>query len=582
MRKKQINPSFTGELTADQWSGQRVVAFGDTRVDASIPADKVWRVAHPAADARNLFSGGVRPGDLVDGFAFVLPESLSVQDAVAVLEVQKSLIYLHHKYVDSPSESLTTADVAGVRQEQLPDVIREMNQLRNYPWLMSAPIADKLAVERIGLPVMILLPGKSLQEVLPHLKEIREKCLIVCIARTLKDCLNAGVKPDIVLQLDTYQIQRHFYEGMPDLPESLLVPLSICPFYPYAHKFRGVVMMDSFNMELLPNPARLRESYVSSITACLGLAEVLHSGEAFIAGGDHCFPMRQERHPYEGRTNGPLPAFPVKNSYVLGSRTGEVIEAFDYLIAAAREAEQFAMEIRGTSGTKFHSTTDATLLSPEWFPHAPMERIKALPQLDRTAYLEAIDRVLDKREAINITKVRVKLLKELGEMGQIEAAYRLGGVPRKTLEGHVLTRAVRKMRNPRLNGNVDAVAVAGKLSTKWRESLNSARLLVQAITTAGQGRALPLLCLEPEVKPLQKLLGRIIQGSKWDIFCLTSMTVGPFDGARPIHVDDALDWLGGQRLVFASPGVMREYSYVMDYAPADNVYDMRAIVGPEA
>lgn len=582
MSKQRLNPTFTGELTADQWFGRRVVAFGDVRIDDAIPTDKVWRMADPAADGQALFNKGVRPEDLVDGFAFVVPEQLSGPDAAAVVEVQKALIFLHYKYIDFPKNSLSTADTAGVREEPLPDVIREINQLRNYPWLLSSPIADKLAAKRLGLPLMVLLPGPSVREVLPRLKTIREKCLIACVARTLHDCLDAGVHPDVVLQLDTYQVQRNFYEGIPDLPETLLVPLSICPFYPYAHKFRGVVMMDSFNLDLLPNPARLRESYVSSITACLGLAEALHSPHAYIAGANLSYPAERDSHPYTGQTDGPKPVFAEDETYILEARNGAPIRVKDYFIATAREAEQFAMEIAQTSGTRFHSTTDSTLLPRQWFPHAPVEQIETLPELDRTAYLDAVDDVLDRRETVNITKTRMKLLKELSEMRQIETAFTSGTVPRETLENHVLTRAARKMRNPRLLGNVDVVGVAARLSTKWRESLNNARLLVQAFTQAGQGKPLPLLCLEDEAESLTKRLGDIVEDARWELFSPYTPPLVQNAEATQMIVDNVMDWLAGQRVVFASPRIMTEFSYVMDYVPSDNVYDLRAIVGSES
>jgi len=32
-------------------------------------------------------------------------------------------------------------------------------------------------------------------------------------------------------------------------------------------------------------------------------------------------------------------------------------------------------------------------------------------------------------------------------------------------------------------------------------------------------------------------------------------------------------------VVFGSPGVMKNFSYVMDYVPDDNVYDMRNMIG---
>jgi hypothetical protein len=575
----RINPSFIGKITADQWNGRRVVAFGDVHVDGAIPEEKVWRLANPAADGQALFDKGLHTEELVDGLAFVLAETLSEQDSAAVAEIQKILIYLHFKYVHCPKDSLSTADVLGVREEALPDVIREITQLRNYPWIMSSPIVDKLSNERLGLPMLAVLPGPSKNEVLPRLKELREHCLIVCLARTLRDCLNAGVTPDIVIQLDTFQVQRHFYEDLPDMSDSLLVPLSICPFYPYAHKFRGVVMMDSFNMGLLPNPARLRESYISSLTACLGVAEVLHSSEAFLAGVNLSDPLSIPEHPYKGKTDGPLPLFSSGIEYFLEARDGKPVQAKDYFISTAREADQFAVEIRATSGTQFYSITDTTLLSRQQFPYIPIEKILSLPTVDRDGFVASADKILAMREDINITKTRMKVLRELDEMRQIESAFNSGAVAVDALESHMFTKAAAKMRNPRLNGKVNAVGVAAKVSTRWRESLNDVRLLVQAITQTKRGKPLSLLCLEGEVEAMKAVLGRIIQGSACEVGIMSTIVSASFEGAETVHINDAYSWLDGQAVVFGSPGVLKNFSYVMDYAPDDNVYDMRNIIG---
>ena len=581
MKLARLNPSYTGEMTAAQWQGQTVVAFGDARVDEAIPAGKVWRVDNPAGDGLRALNGGLNPKRIKGGFAFVLPEALDAPNAAAVVEIQKALVFLYYKYVFFPHHSLSTTDVLGVRPEPLPDIVREINQLRNYPWLLSAPLTDKLARRRIGMPLTALLPGPSLQDVLPRLKELRKHTLIACVARTLRDCLAAGVQPDFVLQLDTFQIQRHFYEGLPDMPETLLVPLSICPFYPYADKFRGVVMMDSFNLELLPNPARLRESYVSSLTACLGLAEALHSPTAYIVGANLSSPGKQEDHPYHGRSQGPLPIFAGRKHYRLSARNGAPVQALDYFIATALEVEQFAADIRKATGTRFFSTTNDTLLSRKWFPHAPLQKIEALPEIDRTGFLAAVDAILGERESINLTKVRMKVLKDLSEMRQIERVFNSEDVPRDALDAHMLTKAVRKMRNPFVRNDVDGVAVAARVSTRWRESLNDARLLVQAMTNAAAGRKLPLLCFEGEVDALLALLGRIVRGAEWELYTFPIPPHPPFAGATAVPQGRLMHWLTGEQVVFASPGMMREFAYVMEYVPGDNVYDLRNITGSE-
>lgn len=574
-----LNPSFTGEMAADQWENQLVVAFGDTRVDPAIPPESVWSIPAPSRLQAEEMQQYLQPERMLGGLAFVLPEELSAQDAAVVVELQKLLIYLHYKFVLFPKRSLSTVDAIGVREEPLPDVVREINQLRNYPWLLTAPLTDKLAAEQIGLPVFLVLPGPSSNDIYPHLKEISKRCLVACLGRTVNECMAAGVEPDIVVQLDTYQLQRHFYDTLPAMPNTLLVPLSICPFYPYANKFRGVVMMDSFNLDLLPNTSRLRESYVSSITACLGLAEVLHAPHAFISGANLSSPSRLEEHPYEGKSQGPPPIVAVQDNYYLNARDGKPIEALEYFIATAKEVDQMAEAIAGTTGTHFYSTTDTTLLSNQWFPHIALDTIMDLPPVNREAFLETVDRVLTVKEPVDLVKTRMTALKMFKQLTAIEEMYRDSNHNPELADNHQITKAVRKMRNPIVPESVDAVGVAARLATQWRRSLNDSRLLLQAMTTAGRGRQVPLLCFEEEIEEITAMLERLIPSQQWEYVSIATAPYPPFTAGQSLHPNKVLPWLAEQPVVCASPRMMRTFDYILDYVPEDNVYDIGNIIG---
>ena len=462
-------PSIVGPLSAKDWEGQSVFAFGNATVDKSIPAEKIHRMENPSQETLTELLGSFHIDTLRDGVIFVLPEKADTVDIACVLEIQKAILHAHYKFVWFPNNSHATQDLLGVREETVPDIVRTLNLLKNYPWLMSSPLVDKLSDARIGLPVMILMPGPSLKEVLPHLRKIREHCLIACVARTILDCMEAGVAPDIVIQLDTYQIQRHYYEQLPPMPETILMPISISPFYPYAHKFRGVVMMDSFNTELLPNRARLRESYVSTLTAGLGLAEALHAPEAFVVGANLSSGAAPSQHPYCDQTNDAYPMISQSHYHLLSARNGSLVKSREWYIATATEAQLFAEAIATTTGTKFYSTTDETLLSRQWFPYKSVEDIFDLPLIDRQHYLNTIDGVLAVREKIDITKTRMHLLKQLQETRQIKKVYSLRGEESvdTVLRTHRVTRAAEKMRDTLLGPEVDAIGVASRMCDKW-------------------------------------------------------------------------------------------------------------------
>lgn len=568
--------SVAGGLDKSRWHGEAVFAFGDARVDAGIPADRVFRL--PVKDgAGDQAPAVLDPAVLRHGVVFALPDGADEAAMAMALDIQKRIIHAHYKYVVFPGRSHVTADPLGVRRKTHPDVLRSLNVLRNHPWLLNAPIADKLAEARVGLPVLLLLPGPSVREVLPRLAALRERCLVVCIARTLGMCLAAGVMPDFVVQLDTYQVQRHFYEDAPAMPQTTLVPLSLTPFHGYARKFRGVVMMDSFNPEALPNRARLRESYVSSLTACLGLAEALHAPHAFVAGANLSSPAPAGASPaWQGVC--PVHYDSALGRHLLSDRNGQLVESEDWYIATATEADLFAQGIAQTTGTRFYSTTGSTLLSERWYPHAPPETMAALPPIDRAAFLRTMDAVLARREAVDIARVRVHLLRQLQEVRRMESVLAgEGEEPERAEVAQAVADMARTMRDVPVGPDTDVAGVGARLCAVWRLALNNARLLVQGVAMAGRGKPLPLLCLAGEEDAVRETYGRHIPGAQWQVHHVVTQAYPAGPGATPVHSAHLLAWLDNHPVVFPSARVHREFSYIFDLAPGENLYDPQSL-----
>lgn len=60
------------------------------------------------------------------------------------------------------------------------------------------------------VPAALLAAGPSLDTILPHLKTLREKCVLIAVDTSLRACLNAGVQPDFVVLVDPqYWNYRH-------------------------------------------------------------------------------------------------------------------------------------------------------------------------------------------------------------------------------------------------------------------------------------------------------------------------------------------------------------------------------------
>ncbi len=85
------------------------------------------------------------------------------------------------------------------------------------------------------LGVLILAAGPTLQEVLPHLTELKKRFLIVAVDTALRACLKVKVEPDFILLVDPqYYAWRHL-AGL-ESPSSILITESAA--YPSVYRFK--------------------------------------------------------------------------------------------------------------------------------------------------------------------------------------------------------------------------------------------------------------------------------------------------------------------------------------------------------
>lgn len=202
--------------------------------------------------------------------------------------IQKHLAYIYCKYILFPRISTTIPDQYGIRKEEpLLLIPREINKAKNIPLYLQYPLCNKLKGVGKEFPVAVLLPGPSLNRAAPFLEEIKNKCLLVCVARTLDFCLRANVEPDIVINLDTVTRMKHFLDVDRRLKNTYLIALSPGPLAEVAQNFRGTFFIDSFDTDVLPNYFRLRESWLSCSISALGIAELLQTKSVILIGGDH-------------------------------------------------------------------------------------------------------------------------------------------------------------------------------------------------------------------------------------------------------------------------------------------------------
>lgn len=94
------------------------------------------------------------------------------------------------------------------------------------------------------IPALILAAGPTLQEILPHLKELQKRAVIIAVDTALRACLNSNIQPDFVILCDPqYYAFRHI-AGLHS-PKSVLITESAA--YPAVFRFdcRKIVMCSS-------------------------------------------------------------------------------------------------------------------------------------------------------------------------------------------------------------------------------------------------------------------------------------------------------------------------------------------------
>ena len=84
------------------------------------------------------------------------------------------------------------------------------NLARNLPEAAASPGVDCLAGLFQGIPALVLAAGPSLDTVLPRIKELSRRALVVCVDTALRSLLRYGLEPDFLVVVDPqYWNWRH-------------------------------------------------------------------------------------------------------------------------------------------------------------------------------------------------------------------------------------------------------------------------------------------------------------------------------------------------------------------------------------
>lgn len=148
-----------------------------------------------------------------------------------------------------------------------------------------------------NLPALVLAAGPTLDQVLPHLKELKNKTIIIAVDTALRACLRAGVEPDFIVLVDPqYYASRHI-EGLSS-KSSVLITESAA--YPSVFRFdcREIILCSAlfplgqyFEKRLGPKGELGAGGSVS--TTAWDFARMTGAKEIYFAGLDLGYPDNQ-------------------------------------------------------------------------------------------------------------------------------------------------------------------------------------------------------------------------------------------------------------------------------------------------
>lgn len=160
------------------------------------------------------------------------------------------------------------------------------------------PKAALPACESQGsLPSVLLAAGPSLEEILPHLRQIKDRAVTIAVDTALRACLRANVQPDFIVLTDPQYWASLHLAGL-SAPQSILVAESAA--YPSVFRFdcKQIVLMSSLFPLGKYIEARLGKkgqlaSGGSVATSAWDFARAIGSKEIFAAGLDLGYPNMQ-------------------------------------------------------------------------------------------------------------------------------------------------------------------------------------------------------------------------------------------------------------------------------------------------
>ena len=168
------------------------------------------------------------------------------------------------------------------------------NTILNQKYLVTTPGIRNLAGAFTSIPTLVVAAGPSLDEVLPFMPSLYERCLIISVDTALRAILRTGIEPDFVIVVDPqYWNARHL--DFCDTPASCLVTeIAVYPTV-LRHQFQHKLLCSSLYplgnyLEKGIDPKGRLGAGGSVATTAFDFALHLGTSPVFIAGLDLAYP----------------------------------------------------------------------------------------------------------------------------------------------------------------------------------------------------------------------------------------------------------------------------------------------------
>lgn len=115
------------------------------------------------------------------------------------------------------------------------------NSIKNLTEIKQRAFVNQIDKSGFSSDFLLVAAGPSLKQILPHLKALKERMIIICVETALKAMLTAGVEPDFIIITDPqYWAFRHI-SGLESKTSILIAPLSVHPAV-FRFKCKDVVL----------------------------------------------------------------------------------------------------------------------------------------------------------------------------------------------------------------------------------------------------------------------------------------------------------------------------------------------------